>query len=104
MKRRYSVAEATALRNEVADLMAGPAIPVNFEPQGAALLREGKVSEALAGYRGLVVQYPNGAVHHLQLAKVLLEAGMGEAARAEARQAVSSIPTPRRLKECSRIS
>ncbi len=88
VKRRYTVAEATALRGEVADLLAGPAIPVNFEPQGAALLRDGKVKEALASYRALIVQNPNAAVHHLQLANVLLEAGMGEAARAEARQAV----------------
>ena len=92
VKRRYTVAEATALRNQVADLVAGPAILVNFEPQGAALLRDGKVKEALASYRALIAQNPNAAVHHLQVANVLLEAGMGEAARAEARQAVKLDP------------
>jgi len=93
MKRRYTAAEATALRDEVADLINGPAIMVNFEPQGAALLRDGKVKEALASYRALIAQNPNSAVHHLQVANVLLEAGMGEAARDEARQAVKLDPT-----------
>ena len=93
VKRRYTVAEATALRNEIADLISGPAIMVNFEPQGAALLRDGKVKEALASYRALIAQNPNSAVHHLQVANVLLEAGMGEAARSEARLAVKLDPT-----------
>jgi tetratricopeptide (TPR) repeat protein/transglutaminase-like putative cysteine protease len=92
-KRRYTVAEATALRNQIADLIDGPAIMVNFEPEGAALLRDGKVKEALASYRALIAQNPNLAVHHLQVANVLLEAGMGEAARDEARLAVKLDPT-----------
>jgi tetratricopeptide (TPR) repeat protein/transglutaminase-like putative cysteine protease len=92
VKRRYTVAEATELRNKVADLSAGPAILVNFEPQGEALLREGKVREALASYRALVALHPNEAVHHLQVAKVLMEAGMGEPARDEAREAVKLDP------------
>ena len=92
VKRRYTVAEATELRNKVAELVAGPAILINFEPTGEALLREGKVREALASYRALVALHPTEAVHHLQVAKVLLEAGMGEAARAEARQAVKLDP------------
>ncbi len=93
VKRRYTVAEATALRNQVAELIAGPAILVNFEPQGAALLRDGKVKEALASYRALIALNPNSAVHHLQLANVLLQAGMGGAARDEARLAVKLDPS-----------
>ncbi|MGO9776858.1 MAG: transglutaminase domain-containing protein [Terracidiphilus sp.] len=92
VKRRYTVAEATELRNKVAELIDGPAILVNFESRGAALLHEGKVGEALAAYRGLIATHPKEAVHHLQLANVLLEAGMGEAARAEAREAVKLDP------------
>ena len=92
VKRRYTVAEATELRNKVAELLAGTAVLVNFEPAGEALLHEGKVREALAAYRGLVALHPNEAVHHLQVANVLLEAGMGEAARAEARLAVKLDP------------
>jgi tetratricopeptide (TPR) repeat protein/transglutaminase-like putative cysteine protease len=92
VKRRYSVAEATALRNQVADLINGPAILIDFEPQGEALLRDGKVKEALASYRALVALNPNAAVHHLQVANVLLQAGMGEAARSEVRLAVKLDP------------
>jgi len=93
VKRRYTVAEATELRNKVAELFEGPAVLISFEPRGVALLRDGKVAEALASYRSLISQHPQEAVHHLQLAKVLLEAGMGESARAEARQAVALEPT-----------
>jgi tetratricopeptide (TPR) repeat protein/transglutaminase-like putative cysteine protease len=92
VKRRYTVSEATELRNKVAELLEGPAIFINFESQGAALLHEGKVGEALASYRNLIALHPNEAVHHLQLANVLLEAGMGEAARSEARLAVKLDP------------
>jgi tetratricopeptide (TPR) repeat protein len=91
-KRRYTVAEATELRTKVAELISGPAILVNFEPEGEALLRDGKVKEALESYRGLIAGNPNAAVHHLQVARVLLEAGMGEAARAQAREAVRLDP------------
>ncbi|MGD0546956.1 MAG: DUF3857 domain-containing protein, partial [Terracidiphilus sp.] len=93
VKRRYTTAEATELRSKVAELIAGPAILVNFEPRGAELLHEGKVGEALAAYRSLIALHPNAAVHHLRMANVLLDAGMGEAARAEARQAVKLDPT-----------
>jgi tetratricopeptide (TPR) repeat protein/transglutaminase-like putative cysteine protease len=92
VKRRYTVGEAKELSAKAAELISGPAIMVNFEPQGEALLHEGKVREALASYRKLVTLHPNEAVHHLQVAKVLLEAGMGEAARAEARLAVKLDP------------
>ena len=92
VKRRYTIAEATDLRNKVAEISGGPAILINFEPKAEALLRDGKVREALASYRGLIANHPNEAVHHLQVAKVLLEAGMGEQARAEAHQAVQLEP------------
>jgi tetratricopeptide (TPR) repeat protein len=92
VKRRYTVAEANELRNRVADISDGPAVLVNFEPQAEVLLRGGKVHEALSSYRSLVAQHPAEAVHHLQVAKVLLDAGMGEAARTEARQAVKLEP------------
>lgn len=91
-KRRYSIAEATELRNKVAEIEAGSAILVSFEPEGEMLLRDGKVKEALASYRGLIAADPKSLVHHLQVARVLLQAGMGEAARKEAREAVKLDP------------
>lgn len=91
-KRRYTIPEATELRDKVAELVAATAILVNFEPEGEALLHEGKVREALGAYRSMIALHPNEPIHHLQVANVLLEAGMGEAARAEARQAVKLDP------------
>jgi tetratricopeptide (TPR) repeat protein len=93
VKRRYTVAEATEMQTKVADLLEGPPILVNFEPLGQSLLHQGKVGEALAAYRSLIALHPDAAVHHLQLASVLLEAGMGESARTEARLAVKLDPT-----------
>jgi tetratricopeptide (TPR) repeat protein len=92
VKSRYTVAEATELRNKVVEFASGPAIILNFEPEAEVLLRDGKVKEALASYRSLVTAHPSEAVHHLQVAKALLEAGMGEAARAEGRAAVKLEP------------
>ncbi|MGA9586845.1 MAG: transglutaminase domain-containing protein, partial [Terracidiphilus sp.] len=91
-KRRYTVAEATEVRNKVAEVVAGPAIFVSFEPEGEALLHEGKMKEALTSYRGLIAANPNDPVHHLQVARVLMQAGMGDAARTEARVAVKLDP------------
>ncbi len=91
-KRRYTVAEATAGRNKVTEVVAGPAIFVNFDPEGEALLHEGKVKEALTSYRDLIAANPSDPVHHLQVARVLMQAGMGEAARTEAREAVKLDP------------
>ncbi len=92
-KRLYTVAEATELRNEVAEFVTGPALFVNFEPEGEALLHEGNVKEALTSYRSLIAAHPNEPVHHLQVSRVLMQAGMGEAARSEAREAVKLDPT-----------
>lgn len=92
VKRRYTVAEATELRNKVAELEAGEAITINFQPLGKVLQKQGKMRESLQSYRDLIAQHPKEAVHHLQIARVLLEAGMGEAARNEARLAVKLEP------------
>jgi tetratricopeptide (TPR) repeat protein len=91
-KRRYTVTEATEVRNKVTDVVTGPAIFVSFEPEGEALLREGRMKEALTSYRDLIAANPNDPVHHLQVARVLLQAGMGEVARTEAREAVKLDP------------
>lgn len=92
VKRRLTVSEATALRNEVAQLLEGEPILIYFEPVGQALLSQGKVKEALQSYRDLVALYPKEAVHHLRLAETFLSAGLGEAARSEARDAFKLEP------------
>jgi predicted Zn-dependent protease len=93
VKQRITVSEATELRNKVAQLIAGEPILIYFEPIGQTLVNQGKVREALQSYRELIALHPKEAVHHLQIAKVLLAAGLGETARAEAQAAVKLEPT-----------
>ena len=93
VKRRYSVAEATELRTAVEKLRSAQAITIYFEPRAQALLNQGKTREAFQVTRELIAQHPMEAIHHLQRAKALLAAGMGQAARDEAREAVKIEPT-----------
>jgi transglutaminase-like putative cysteine protease/Flp pilus assembly protein TadD len=93
VKRRMTVAEGTELRNKVVQLTAGEPLLIYFEPIGQTLVNQGKVREALQSYRELVALHPQEAVHHLQIAEILLAAGLGEAARAEAQAAAKLEPT-----------
>jgi predicted Zn-dependent protease len=93
VKRRMTVSEATDLRNKITQLVAGEPVLIYFEPIGQTLVNQGKVREALQSYRELIALHPKEAVHHLQIAEILLDAGLGEAARAEARAAVKLDPT-----------
>jgi Flp pilus assembly protein TadD len=92
VKRRFTAAETADLRNGVAQVREGQPILIYFEPVGAVLLNQGKVREALQSYRDLIALHPTEAVHHLQLAQALLVAGLGDAARSEARAAVKLEP------------
>jgi len=91
VKRRYTVAEATELRNKLAELVSGPAILVNFEPRARhCCARQG------AGGAGQLSQ-PGGAAPQRGGASPAGcqgadGSGMGEAARAEAREAVKLDP------------
>ena len=92
VKRRLTVSEAGELRSKVVQILEGEPILIYFEPLGQVLLSQGRVREALQSYRDLVAQHPKEAVHHLQLAETFLAAGLGEAARSEARDAVKLEP------------
>ncbi|HZV86550.1 MAG TPA: DUF3857 domain-containing protein [Candidatus Binatus sp.] len=91
-KRRLTVSEAAELRNKVAQLREGPMILIYFEPTTQTLLNQGKIREAFQASRDLIGRHPKEAVRHLQRAKVLLAAGMGQAAREEAQTAVKLEP------------
>ena len=92
VKRRLTVSEATEMRNKIAELRDDEPIFINFEPQARALLEQGKLRESFQSYRSLISQHPTEALHHLQIAKAFLDAGMGDAARQEARAAVKLDP------------
>lgn len=92
VKRRYTPAELVALRDQVVAITDGEMININFRPLGRVLLDEGKVRESFQSWHALIAQHPKEALHHLQLANALLVAGLGEAARDEARVAVKLEP------------
>jgi len=46
VKRRFTVAEATELRNKVTELEAGEAILINFQPLAKILQKQGKMRES----------------------------------------------------------
>ena len=91
-KRRLSAAEAGELRTKIVQVKEGEPILVYFEPKTQALLNQGKVREAFQIGRELIAQHTKDAVHHLRRAKELLAAGMGQAARDEARAAAKLEP------------
>ena len=93
VKSRLTVAEATQLRNQVAQWRSGEATLIQFEPAAQALFKEGKMREGFQSYRELIALHPKEAVHHLQMADALLQAGLGDAAREEARKAVKLEPS-----------
>ena len=92
VKRRMTAGEAAELRNKIVQIKEGQAILIYFEPIADALINQGKVREALPSYRDLVALHPKEAIQHLRIAKVLLAAGMGEAARSEAQVAIKLEP------------
>ena len=91
-KGRYSPAEAEVVRKAIAELSNGQPLLVNFENEGAALIGKGKIREGLQAYRSVIARDPKDAIHHLQIARALLDLGLGDEARREAREAVRLDP------------
>ncbi len=65
---------------------------VTFHQVGEAALAAGRVREALAEFRRLDTQHPREELHACQIARAYLEAGLGAAAREQARRAVTLDP------------
>jgi tetratricopeptide (TPR) repeat protein len=88
VRARFTPAEMLALRKGVAELRERGAIELRFDYEAQVHLAAGRTREAVEAMRGLVTRYPDRALYRSQLAYVLLQVGMGEAAQSEARQAV----------------
>lgn len=91
-KSRYTVEEALALRKAIATANKEGAIVITFDQEGAKLLAQEKIREALAADQSLIESHPQDAVQHVRMAYVLLHAGIGEQARAEATEATQLDP------------
>jgi tetratricopeptide (TPR) repeat protein len=92
VKARMSPAELKEFRQSLYTFERRDMTSISFKQKGAALLAEGRNKEALAAYRELINLHPSEALHHLQMANALLEAGFGEAAREEARRGTDLDP------------
>ena len=92
MKGRFTIAEAEEMRDKIVPLREEQPIEITFEPVGHALMAEGKPREAFQAYRDLIAAHPNDPIFHLWVARGLLDAGLGEGAREEARLAVKLAP------------
>jgi tetratricopeptide (TPR) repeat protein len=92
VRGRYTPKEAMALRQAIYDRRAAEPVMVRFGEGGSIELANGHVKEALALYRSLIARHPKEALHHIQLAMALVQAGAGEQAREEAAEAVKLEP------------
>ena len=88
--RRFTAAQVAEVRTAFESLE--PVVVVEFESVGEAHLLAGEVKEALREFRRLAALHPGEAIHPAQVARALLEGGIGEAARAEVRRAVELEP------------
>lgn len=86
-KARLSVAEAKALRDEIVKAQKSDPIFITFDQVGQSRIAAGKIKEGLASYHALIELHPKEALHRIQLARALLLVGLGEKARAAAREA-----------------
>lgn len=91
-KRRLTPDEFEGLRAGVVKIEKADPILITFEQIGETYLAAGKVREALGEFNKLVALHPQEGLHHSQVARALLAAGIGEAARAEAQRAVQLDP------------
>jgi len=91
-KARYTTDEALALRDAVLAAYKQESVAVWFDQDGAKLIVEGKIREALEADRGLIAKNPGKSIHHAQIAYAYLKAGLGLKARNEAQEATRLDP------------
>jgi tetratricopeptide (TPR) repeat protein len=84
--------QAIAMRTAVLELNKRDYVGIFFDQAGARELTAGHIREALAIDRKLIAARPDDALHHLQLARALLDAGIGTEAQAEALRATQLDP------------
>jgi len=91
-KRRLTPVELRAVQTALQEV-GKERTHIVIEHAGWALVERGKPRDAIAEVKKLIQLHPKEALHHTQLAFVLLRAGAGGAARAEAQLAVKLEPT-----------
>jgi tetratricopeptide (TPR) repeat protein len=85
--------QAIAMRTALLDLHKRDYVGIFFDQSGVKALTAGHIREGLEIDRNLITAAPSDALHHLHLARALLEAGIGGEAQAEAKRATELDPT-----------
>ena len=91
-KGRYSPDEVRGLRKAVQKLQKSDPILIGFDQTAHALITSGKTAEGLRAYEEMAALHPKEALHRVQVARALLDAGLGEKARSEAISATKLEP------------
>ena len=92
VRSRFTPAEVAATRDAILDYFEEDAVVVRFEQTAQAHLAVGEVKEALGEIDRLIAAAPERALPHVRRSRALLEAGLGAAARDEARKAIELEP------------
>jgi tetratricopeptide (TPR) repeat protein len=91
-QRRFTADEQRKVREEIATLLDRESIAVKFDLQAHALFTQGQGRQSFQAYRDLVARHPKDPIQHLRRADALIDAGMGDAARAEVATAIKLDP------------
>ncbi|HEY5946290.1 MAG TPA: DUF3857 domain-containing protein [Kofleriaceae bacterium] len=91
-KPRLTPAEVTKTQQAIRELHDEQATHIVIPHTGIALAESGKYRDAIVEVNKLIKLHPKHALHHQQLAEVLIKAGAGEAARRSARKATELEP------------
>lgn len=91
-KRIISPQEFEDTRKAVVEFFNKGATVFTFDHEGEILLSQGDYQGSLAKFKEIVEAEPEKAAHRVRLARALLQAGLGEEARKEAREAARLTP------------
>jgi transglutaminase-like putative cysteine protease/Tfp pilus assembly protein PilF len=92
-KPRLTVTEAKVLRDAVVRVEKTDPVFITFDQVAYSLIAAGKIKEGLAAYHELVQLHPKEALHRIQLARALLDAGLAESARSVAQEGTALEPS-----------
>lgn len=91
-KTTYTAAEVETTIEALGEFFKESKPIVAYENVGERFLEAGQIREALTQFQSLVDEYPDEAIYRTQVARAYLEAGLGGAARREAKRAVELAP------------
>jgi len=91
-KTRISPGDVTRVQEAIRAFRKEGSLHVVIEQTAKALAAHGKYPEAIAELQRLIKLHPKEALHHSQLATILIDIGAGEAARREARKGTEVEP------------